>query len=321
MRCVDSEAVCLKRVVALILGGILVCSTIVVAGAGDLTSPGGGLLVQTQASSGGGGDAGSGGDASDARSAPTRLPGTGQFDGALDSESDVDWFGLSPDSTNVCVEAQASGSATTQVTLDLPGLSTIQTKAHKGQDKSVDVALAGAGASDIRFGFTNANDKARAPGDWSFALETFTASELLSDGDAGSGSDAGDTIATASGIDQGCSGGTLSDGDTADLYQVDADKGETITLSLADLSGSGDLQLDLIDGSGSTLMTVGHNEVGSYTFDADGAYYLKVHAPDDSSITQSSALELQSDLSSVESEDDYTLSIDGPEPRPCDPGC
>lgn len=320
MRWVGLEAVYLKRFVAFVLGGVLVCTALVVAGTSDMIPSTERLLVHTQASSGSG-DAGSGTDASDAKSAPTLLAGPGQYDGALHSEDDVDWFGLSADSADLCVEATASGSATTQVTLDLPGLSTIRTQAHKGQDRSVDMALAGAGASEVRFGFTKANDQARAPGDWSFGLQTFAASELLAEGDAGAGSDAGDTVATASTIGQGCAGGSLSGGDTADVYSVDAEAGEIITLSLSHASGSGDLRLDLVDATGSVLMSLEHNDAGSHTFDEGGTYYLKVHdTSDDTSQTRTIGLDARMDPLS-EDDDGYLLGLDGPEPRPCDPGC
>lgn len=304
--------------VAVVLGGFLVCSTLVVAGTVDILPSTERLLVQTQASSSG--DAGSGTDASDSKIAPTLLAGPGQYDGSLHSDDDVDWFGLSEGSTDLCIEATAAGSAATQVTLDLPGLATVQTQAQKGQDRSVDMALAGAGASDVRFGFTKANDQARAPGDWSFELQTFTASELLADGDAGSGADAGDTVATASGIDQGCAGGTLSDGDTADVYSVDADAGETLTLSLAQVSGSGDLRLDLVDATGSVLMSLDHNEAGSHTFDADGTYHLKVHDPNDGT-SPARTIGLDGGVDTLSDDDDYILSVDGPEPPGCSPSC
>ncbi len=320
MRWVGSEAARLKRVISFILGGILLCSTLVVAGTGDLTSRADRLLVQTQPGSDSG-DAGTGADASELRTAPTRLPGPGRYSGSLDSSSDVDWFGLSPDSTNVCVEAAASGTATTQVTLDIPGLATVRTEAHKGQNRAVDMALAGAGASDLRFGFTDGHDRARAPGSWSFELETFTPRQLLADGDAGSGADAGDTTATASRIDEGCSGGTLPAGDAADVYQIDAKRGDTLTFSLAGLSGITDVQADLLDATGETLMTVGHNDVGTYTFDARGTYHLKVHTDGDRTLGQAAALDAGTDLWSHEDDDGYILGLDGPEPRPCDPSC
>lgn len=295
------------------------CSTIVVAGTSDIIPSTERLLVQTQASSGSG-DAGTGTDASDTKSAPTLLGAPGQYDGALHSEDDVDWFGLTTDSTDVCAETTASGSATTQVTLDLPGLATIRTQDHKGQDRSVDLALVGSGVSDVRFGFTKASDQARAPGDWSFDLQTFTATELLADGDAGSGTDAGDTAVTASSIGQGCAGGSLAAGDTADVYSVDAEAGEVITLSLAQVSGSGDLRLDLVDVTGTVLMSLDHNDAGSHTFDEAGTYYLEVHDTSDDT-TQGHTLGLDGGLDTLSDDDGYLLGVDGPEPPGCSPSC
>lgn len=299
---------------------MLICSAVAVAGTTELIPLDGDLLVQTHASSGSD-DAGSGGDASDSKATPTRLADPGEYTGQVASEDDIDWFGLGPGSTDVCVETSASGSAQTQVTLDMPGLATVKADTHKGKDKTVDLALAGSSVSDIHFGFTKSNDASRAAGDYSFELATFSAADLLADGDAGSGTDAGDTIATASAIGEGCAGGTLASSDTADVYAIEADAGDVATLSLAQVSGDGTLVLELLDGSGTSLMTLQDDEAGSYTFDAAGTYYLEVHDTGDDT-SQARAMGLPDGLETLsDDDDDYLLSVDGPEPPSCSPTC
>lgn len=261
-------------------------------------------------------DAGTLGDASDARALPTMLPDWGAYAGELRSQ-DQDWFSVVNGTTASgpsCVSVQTSGDTYANATLGIrQGARDTSVLSPLPKDGGIRLALAGVGVSQAYFGITPVpnpagNDPAR-PGNYSFTLRGHTPQDL-GPGDAGTSRDASGMLGAAVPVPGVCFAGALMPlgglGDTRDAYSFVATANQTIVYSLGSAGGPSPT-LTLLGPDGTAIATpTTSGQARMATLAAPGTYYLAVEQGD------------------ATSQLGYVVGIIGPEGppgSPCRPYC
>lgn len=252
-------------------------------------------------------DAGLGGDAGDARATATPLPAHGARSGELRALDD-DWYTMVRSPGLACVWMDASGDTYANATLAVrSGAETYGVRAPLAANATTRLAVAGSAVAQSWFGFERlpnpaGNDAAR-PRFYAFA----TAESGVPQSDGGMAGDAGGTLAGASAISGGCSGGRLAPmmglGDMADVYSFALAQPGQVVYSMG---ASVPVRVELVDASGAAA---GPALVGDGIATAQvpaGTYYLRVAAVDGTEVVS------------------YVLALLGPDPppgSPCRPHC
>lgn len=246
-----------KATVAL-LGVTLACSTALAA------------LVNT--------DAGTGTDAGDTLGAALALPGYGDYTGVLPL-LDADWYSLDDaQSSPRCVATTAAPGATSNVTLRLDNGAATRTITQRPTGGSTWVgALA---LPSLQRSYTGFTDPV-ADMTYKFSLRAHSIPSL-SDGDAGTGGDAGGSRSTATPVTSGCLGGHIGlvNGleDRRDYYSFTAKAGDIVYYSLA---ATGNATLQVLDASGNVLgHTLNSGEAAGVEVPSDGTYFLLTSSKD-----------------------------------------
>lgn len=254
------------------------------------------------------GDPGPGQDAGDEPENATPLPGPGTYNGTLTPPGDADWYELStPTMDPLCSEAIVRGSAHAQVTLSTttglqPGVTRSMEPGH--------VLELGQSAPSTRSFFLGLEPSpATAPasasaGTYQLAIRTLELGD--SDGDAGTGEDAGDTREDGIWTEGPCIDGELSSPTDSDVYLFDASEGEHVALSLADASRDS-VFVNLTAPSGALLAKVDAGELRDVSLNETGQWSIRVDLPGQTTAKTASYL--------------VGLTVNGPEPQPCKPGC
>ncbi|MDX1611031.1 MAG: hypothetical protein R3185_01595, partial [Candidatus Thermoplasmatota archaeon] len=261
-------------------------------------------------------DGGSGDDAGDSKDRATRLDHPGEYRGKIRSGTDADWYALPTDSRDVCVETQAWANEQTRVDLSLPGTD-VSTLLGPGSRASL--ALVGQQIDEIRLGLSTPETTKLDDHDYGFSLDYRTAAELLANGDAGSGQDAGDTLATAAPLEDACLGGSIGAEDTTDVYRFEGTAGSTTLVSLAQVSGEDPVTLSVISPTGERVASLQDGDVRNVELTETGTWYLELTTTTRPQLDQWSGLNTGNGAS--DSMDDYLVSFEGPDPEPCDPTC
>lgn len=204
------------------------------------------------------------------------LPGLGTYTGYL-SASDTDWYAAKPTGL-LCVETSVTPEIGVNVALPLDGDASareLATRASAGTTTTfgstlTDLRKVSLGLSPVAAG---------QQGGYQFSLKTVSIPSL-SAGDALSGTDAGNTLATALATTSPCIGGhltTLSGAqDLADHYRLQGTAGQVLTLSFAAAGGAASpLRLSVLDSAGSVIGTViASGQAASVTLPSTGTYYV-----------------------------------------------
>lgn len=252
-------------------------------------------------------DAGFPGDASDAKSAPTLLPGPGEYAGELRSH-DADWYATLHAGGPLCVSALIAGDTDSSATLELAtaaGPRSIRSEIPASD--AVRLTLAGSSVPRVLYGFeTDPNPTGREaarPREYTFDI---TATRPMGAGDAGTDRDAGNLLSGALPAQGACTEGDLRPlhglGDALDIFTFHATEGTQVVYSLGATSP---VRLRMVAPDGASLGEVGTDAVGSFVAPSTGTYSM-----------QAAAL---GDASSIE----YVIGLVGPDPpgHPCRPYC
>ncbi len=249
-------------------------------------------------------DPGAIGDAGGSPSQATPLAAEGSYNGTI-STADNDWYRLDiDDDRTVCLRVLVSGDIASHVTLspsvDLEPSVTRQMEAGK----VLDLAMAVEPTDTAFVGLEAAN--LLDSGDYTFEIQAFTLSELpWQETDTG---DAGDDPSQATPLPRICQPGHLSprSQDTADVYSFQIGEDKHLGLSLVQV-GDTPLELALISPAGEVVEAVTNGSFEDVTIEEAGTWYLSFQTSSSSS-------------------DDWIgyiggITINGPEPPPCRPGC
>lgn len=260
------------------------------------------------------GDAGTPGDAGDSPAEATELPSSGTYNGTLAPPGDADWYVLkSPVDRSLCYQAVIDGQAYANATLSLTqGLAPAVTRpilpAHV-----LDLGIAAPTTSKVFLGLTPTqavHDQGSAEtslGSYRFDLQAFRHDDL-GPGDAGTGQDAGEAPATGIAVEDPCIGGDLEpEVDTADTFTFQAEEGELVAISLAQ-AASAPIRLSLVSPSGDTRATIQEGGFADVALDETGIWSVQA------SLFGTTDQQLEIDYM-------IGLTVNGPEPPPCRPGC
>lgn len=254
-------------------------------------------------------DAGSGGDASPLRAAPTAVPGPGAYGGEMRSQDDDDWYAYARTPDAVCVTLDATGSPDALYTLALrSGTSERAVKALLPKGEPLRLTLAASRASVAIAGFepvpNPVNKEPARPGGYAFTLSEARASAAWEDTLI---NDAGSPLSGAFTLYPSCTMGRLRPangvGDTLDAWSFTGRAGQQVVYSLG---ATGAMKLDLVAADGKAIgPTVPADGIGSVTLPTDGTYYMQASAVGGTEVIS------------------YVIGIIGPDPpgHPCRPYC
>lgn len=229
-------------------------------------------------------DAGTGGDAGNTRAGATPVA-YGAYSGYVSSQYDADWYRAAGSAEPACVsgsiraldnpERVAFGlERGSQATLASFAVQTGQTRAFGMAGGSFDAAVLGVGALDDNSGVGVPS----RPGGYEFVLERVGPSPRSAQ-DALTGTDAGDSVATAAPATGTCIQGHLDPlakvgGDPRDVYRLVAAPGDVITISLGAVDGAA-ITLTLLDAAGNAVTApVGPGGVTTFSTSTGGTYYM-----------------------------------------------
>lgn len=264
-------------------------------------------------------DAGSGRDAGDSPDDALEIVYASRYLGNL-SRFDRDWYVVEDvaDSPS-CVRARATTIAPAMMAFGLTS-----------DDDELDVAFvelraneetsAGWAASQFEYAYLGfgATTHSHNPQPYSFDLER-VGLPTRSEGDAGTGSDAGETLANALRIRDACTGGRLSARsllpDRSDVYSLALAAQQPLLVSFAHGAGA-NLTLSLLDSGGTVFSSVENNGSIEFVAPQAGTYYLRASLPD------SVAVPSTSKTTSSSTDSAYIIgTIVGPPGSPCRPTC
>lgn len=253
------------------------------------------------------GDAATGNDAGDEPENATPIT-AGTYNGTLFPPGDADWYELStPAMQPLCSKALVSGAAHADVILSAtPGLTPNVTRPVE-PGLSLDLGLSTPSTQQILLGLRSPETSSPAPtsaGDYRFEIQTLQPG--ATDGDAGTGGDAGDDPSTAIATEGPCIDGTVSSPEDRDVYVFDGIEGEQVALSLVEASRDPVL-VNLTAPSGAQRTTVDHGGFEDVTLNETGQWIVSTELPGQTEIDTA----------------DYMIgmTVNGPEPRPCQPTC
>lgn len=264
-------------------------------------------------------DAGTGSDASDKPWSPTKIE-YGTYDGAIDWESDVDWYRAHPlEKGPACVELDAVP--------DVP-LTANLTVAHWSSDtveqKTTAAALptghgfrSGLALRDIdgsRAGLVGGS----TAGPYAFALR-WVGIDAFAQADGGTGADAGSTFSDALPAPRPCIAGRLTDTDLRDVFSFPGDAGSQRTFSFLPLVDG--LVFEIVTAAGTVLFSTDTSTVTDLILSSDETVYLVVgYEPSGGNLLTAPDLTTTTSTSSLS---DYFLTFEDvdPDPSPCRPSC
>ncbi len=260
------------------------------------------------------GDAGTGEDAGDSPAQATLLPQQGSYDGMLVPPGDADWYELIATGDQPrCYQAMVGGGAVAEVTLSLDTDLADATARPVGPGLVLDLGLAAPSSDHVLLGLDPQGLQVptgdpSSGGPYRFDLQVLGLDEVGA-GDAGTGSDAGASVDSAANVTSPCFGGHVGAvGDHLDVYTFTIGDGEHLTASLAQGDDPRVVRAALISPSGDNVTQLEPGQIEEITTDEAGTWSLTVWT-----VTADEA-----DLSVT-----YLagLTINGPEPPPCRPGC
>lgn len=225
-------------------------------------------------------DAGTGMDAGDTQATATPLSSYGAYAGQM-AAKDADWFAIAfAEDGPACVRLEAGSSERYRATLLAQGeegsrSATLFTDATARREASF--VVPSLQRTLVGFEGVPSGQKTKAaPGTYAFDVRATPASALVGSGDALSGMDAGDALASALAKPDACFGGSLASGaDLLDTYAFEVAPGEGGVLSFAQASGL-PLEAVVLDGAGATVASVASGGIASVAFPAPGTYALQV---------------------------------------------
>lgn len=254
------------------------------------------------------GDPGPEPDAADDPGNATTLPGPGTYEGTLLPAGDADWYRLSTQRLDpLCSEAIVRGNAHAEVTLSTtiglePGVTRPLEPAH-----TLDLGRSTPSTRHVLLGLEPSqrlSPAATSGGHYEFSIRTLELGDT--DGDAGTGGDAGATPADGIATEGPCIDGTLSSPTDSDVYVFQATEGEHVALSLADANRDG-VFVNLTAPSGALLAQVGVGELRDVSLNETGQWLIRVDLPGRTPAQTAAYL--------------AGLTVNGPEPQPCKPTC
>lgn len=262
------------------------------------------------------GDAGTGEDAGDSPGQATELSDEGTYDGILVPPGDADWYTLTSSKDRPrCYQAMVGGGVLAEVTLSLDPSLVDATTRPIAPGLALDLGLAAPATSQVFLGFepretpAPSDEAPSSSGPYRFDLQTLELGSLEPGDDAGSGMDAGPTPDDAINVTSACFGGHVGKtGDHADTYAFTIGGDERLTVSLTQSDDERVIKAALLSPRGDNETQLTSGEITEVTTDEAGTWALKLWtSPSDNA-----------DMGV-----DYLvgLTINGPEPPPCRPGC
>lgn len=220
-------------------------------------------------------DAGSGGDAPDAEKLALLLPALGTFSGFL-SVSDADWYAHQRLSSPGCADLSLYGAPVGRATLVTQGGGLRRSINDTFNASSVRLAVAIPALDDVRIGIATTVPDGWNQGNYTFTLKTATPGQ--GNGDAGSGGDAGGTVASGLAVTPGCVAGRVSSSDLTDVYLLHVAEPTTLVLSFVPAGGASGV-LELLSPSGSQLSLLTSASIAELTLPEPGTYSVSVSTP------------------------------------------
>lgn len=219
-----------------------------------------------------------GGDAGDTLLEAASLPGSGSYDGLLDSADDVDWYEAPAGSGMRCVSLDATPDHQALASLRIGGA---------GIDMSVAGGTTATGTlavkdvASIYSGFDNEYENLLEGSDnpYLFTLED-VASDELGAGDGGTGTDAGSDPATALSFTGACVRGQLGKGDVRDSYAMSGSQGDQVVFSIVS-TGNRDVNFTLVDPAGAVALTGATGDTVGTTLTSTGTWTIELSAVND----------------------------------------
>lgn len=255
-------------------------------------------------------DPGEGDDAGDSPGDATVLDAEGTYNGTLVPPGDADWYKLETTSAQdpgpVCSKAIVEGNVHADVTLSSTlGLNPAVTRPIE-PGLRLDLGLS-VPTTQVYLGLEPSQEATPAPasgGTYQFDLLTVEPGDT--DGDAGTGDDAGEDPATGIATEGPCIDGTLSDETDSDVYVFDGIQGEHVALSLSDATSQA-VFVNLTAPSGALVSQVDPGGFTDVSLNETGQWIVRTDLPHETDATGSDYL--------------VGLTVNGPEPRPCEPSC
>lgn len=233
-------------------------------------------------------DPGPGDDAPDTFPQAYTVDGEGTYSGALTPAGDADWLSLtrgeiSIDGDVACMSVATTGQdalASVQTSLLAAGNQTVTGELNPDHEPAI--GLADTDLDETVVGLTPIKSD-QSTGNWSVTFETLRLADL--DGDAGTGGQAPALEGSEEPltVPAACFGGTLTDGEVSDAYQLEATTSDRLALSAVGVEAT-DLELTAYDPDGERVAAIPADAGGPVeVVDVEdaGTWTLEVSGPGD----------------------------------------